>query len=44
MFGVGSVVILPVFYGVIGFLAGALMSAIYNVVAGLAGGVELNLE
>ena len=44
MFGVGSVIILPVFYGVMGFLAGALMSVIYNVVAGLAGGVELNLE
>ncbi len=44
MFGVGAVVILPVVYGVMGFLAGALMSVIYNIVAGLAGGVELNLE
>jgi|TARA_B100002003_G_C13875154_1_gene427591 hypothetical protein len=44
VFGVGAVIIFPVFYGVMGFLAGALMSVIYNFVAGVAGGVELNLE
>ena len=44
VFGVGAVIFLPVFYGIMGFLGGALLSAIYNVVAGMAGGVELNLE
>ncbi len=44
VFGVGAVIILPVFYGVAGFVGGALMSALYNLVAGMAGGVELNLE
>jgi hypothetical protein len=44
VFGVGAVIILPVFYGVMGFLVGAVFSALYNVVAGMAGGVELNLE
>lgn len=44
VFGVGAVFILPVFYGVLGFLAGAVVSALYNVIAGMAGGVELNLE
>ena len=44
MFGVGAVIILPVFYGVMSFIAGALIAALYNLIAGMAGGVELNLE
>ncbi len=44
VFGVGAVIILPVFYGVLGFIGGALLSALYNLIAGMAGGIELNLE
>ena len=44
VFGVGAVIFLPVFYGVLGFIGGALLSALYNLIAGMAGGVELNLE
>jgi hypothetical protein len=44
VFGIGGVVILPVFYGVLGFFAGAIGAALYNIIAGMAGGVELNLE
>lgn len=43
VFGVGGVVILPIVYGVLGFLSGALTGALYNVFAGLAGGIELEL-
>ena len=43
-FGAGAVVVLPIFYGVLGFLGGALMGALYNLVAKLTGGVELTLE
>ena len=41
VFGVGAVVILPIFYGVMGALMGLLMAWLYNVVAGFVGGVEI---
>jgi len=44
MMGVGGIIILPIFYGVIGFIAGAIGSALYNVIAGMAGGIELDLQ
>jgi uncharacterized oligopeptide transporter (OPT) family protein len=44
VFGVGSVIFLPIIYGIMGFIGGIISAAIYNVVAGVVGGVELNLE
>jgi hypothetical protein len=44
LFGVGAVIFLPVFYGVLGFLGGLLMGGLYNVVSKLTGGIELTLE
>jgi len=44
LLGVGAILILPIFYGVIGFLGGLLTSFLYNIVAGIVGGVELHLE
>ena len=44
MFGVGAIVFLPVFYGTIGLVAGAIGAALYNWVAGMIGGLELELE
>lgn len=41
LFGVGAVILLPVIYGCLGFLGGLLSAAIYNLVARLVGGVEL---
>jgi hypothetical protein len=43
LFGVGAVVILPLFYGVIGFIGGIIMSAIYNLVASFTGGIEIEI-
>jgi hypothetical protein len=43
LFGVGAIIILPIFYGVLGAVAGAIGGAIYNLVAGIAGGIELEL-
>jgi len=43
-FGVGAIIILPIFYGVLGFIGGALMAWLYNIFAGLVGGVELDLQ
>jgi hypothetical protein len=43
LFGVGAIVLFPLFYGVMGFLVGALGSFIYNLVSGFVGGLELTL-
>lgn len=49
--GVSSVVIglimmiaIPVLYGIIGFIFGAIGALIYNVAAGIVGGVQFELE
>jgi hypothetical protein len=44
MFGVGAIVLMPIFYGVMGFLSGAIGAVIYNVLAKWLGGVELNVQ
>ncbi len=44
LFGVGAVILIPVLYGVIGFVGGIIMAALYNIVASLAGGVEIELK
>lgn len=42
--GLVMMVAIPIFYGVLGFIAGALGGLIYNVAAGFVGGLELELE
>jgi len=42
--GVFAIVLFPLIYAIFGFLAGALMAWIYNLVAGWAGGVEISVE
>ena len=37
-------VLLPIFYGVIGFIFGALMAFIYNAISYAIGGLEIELE
>lgn len=44
IFSVAAVVILPVFYGVLGFIFGAIGSLVYNVVASMVGGIELTVD
>ena len=44
IFGVGAVVILPIFYGVMGICAGAIGAALYNLLAGVVGGATLDVE
>ncbi len=43
-FGFGALVFMPIFYGVMGFLAGLVGAAIYNLVAGVIGGLEMDFE
>ena len=44
LFGVGAIVILPVFYGVLGFVMSLIGAALYNVIAGWVGGIELEVQ
>lgn len=42
--GIGAIVILPIMYGLMGFIGGAIAAAIYNVLAGLTGGIEMDFQ
>src|SRR5262245_43034834 len=44
VFGAGAIVILPIFYGVLGLIGGAIWAGLYNLFAGFVGGIELQLE
>lgn len=44
LFGVGAIVILPLVYGTMGFIVGLIVAVVYNIVARMAGGIELDLE
>jgi hypothetical protein len=40
--GVGAIVMLPIFYGVLGFLGTLLMAALFNFAAGITGGIDVD--
>jgi hypothetical protein len=42
--GVGAIVILPILYAVIGALIWMLLAFLYNLVAGMMGGIELEVD
>jgi hypothetical protein len=44
IFGVGFAVLMPVLYGAMGFIAGAIGALLYNLFAKWVGGFELELE
>jgi hypothetical protein len=44
LFGAGAIVILPVFYGVLGFIGGAILAVVYNFIAGWTGGIEIEVQ
>ena len=44
VFGVGAIVILPIFYGVLGLIGGAIGAGLYNLFAGLFGGLEVEVQ
>lgn len=43
MFGVGAIVLFPIIYGCMGFIASLIGAWLYNVLAGMVGGVELDV-
>jgi hypothetical protein len=44
LFGVAAIVILPICYGILGFVGGAITAWLYNIVAGVAGGLEIEVS
>jgi hypothetical protein len=42
--GIMAVIVMPIMYGIIGFIGGIIMAAIYNLVAGVVGGLEFDFE
>lgn len=44
LLGIGIMIGLPIFYGVIGFIGGALAALVYNIFSGIIGGVEIEVE
>jgi hypothetical protein len=41
LFGAGSIVIFPIFYGVLSFIMGGIYAALYNMAAKWVGGIEI---
>src|SRR5262245_26169383 len=42
--GVGAIVMMPIFYGIIGFVFGLIGAVIYNALAGVVGGIEIEVS
>lgn len=44
IFGIGAIIFLPVFYGVMGFIVGIVTAVLYNFIASKLGGLEFEVE
>lgn len=42
--GIGAIIIMPLFYGVMGFIGGVVAAFFYNIIAGMVGGISLEIE
>ena len=43
-FGAAAIIVLPIVYGLFGFVGGAISAWLYNIIAGWIGGVEVEFE
>lgn len=44
MFGAGAIVVLPLLYGCTGFVATLVAAWLYNLLAGVVGGIEVDMQ
>ena len=42
--GVGAVILLPIFYGMLVVIGGLIVAVLFNFVAGMTGGLEIGLD
>jgi hypothetical protein len=42
LFGVGAIILFPIFYGVCGFIGTMIMAGLFNLAAGMVGGIEVD--
>ena len=41
--GIFGLILFPIMYGIIGFICGAIGAALYNLIAGIVGGIEIEV-
>ena len=41
IFGVGAIIIMPICYGILGFIVSFISASLFNVAAGMTGGIEV---
>lgn len=44
LFGAAAIVVLPIFYGILGFIFSLIAAALYNLVARWVGGIEIDVQ
>jgi hypothetical protein len=44
LFGVGAIILFPIFYGCLGFVMTLIMAWLFNIAAGMVGGVEVDAK
>ena len=44
LFGAAAIVLMPIFYGVLGFICALIGALIFNAASGLVGGIELEVQ
>lgn len=42
--GIVVMIAVPIFYGIVSFIAGAIVAFVYNIFAGMIGGIEMEVE
>jgi hypothetical protein len=44
LFGIGAVIVLPIVYGIFGFIGTLICAFLFNLAAGITGGVEVEVK
>lgn len=44
LFGVGAIIVMPICYGIFGFIGSFIFAALFNIAAGMTGGIEVETK